>query len=69
MGSAEEGQKAIEALNGKNIEGRNLIVNEARPREERAPRRDFGGGAGEQHGAISMATASGSYKGEASALF
>jgi cold-inducible RNA-binding protein len=46
MGSAEEAQKAIEALNGKNVDGRNLIVNEARPREERAPRRDFGGGGG-----------------------
>jgi len=46
MGSAEEAQKAIEALNGKNIEGRNLVVNEARPREDRPPRRDFGGGGG-----------------------
>ena len=35
MGSAEEAQKAIDALNGKNVDGRNLIVNEARPREER----------------------------------
>ena len=41
MGTAEEAQKAIEALNGKNVDGRNLIVNEARPREERPPRRDF----------------------------
>ncbi|HEY5707390.1 MAG TPA: RNA-binding protein [Terrimicrobiaceae bacterium] len=48
MGTAEEAQKAIDALNGKNVDGRNLIVNEARPREERAPRRDFGGGAGGQ---------------------
>ena len=30
MGTAEEAQKAIEALNGKNVDGRNLIVNEAR---------------------------------------
>ena len=53
MGSPEEAQKAIDALNGKNVDGRNLIVNEARPREERAPRRDFGGGGGQrrhQHG-------------------
>jgi RNA recognition motif-containing protein len=53
MGSAEEAQKAIEALNGKNVDGRNLIVNEARPREERPPRRDFGAGGGQrrhQHG-------------------
>jgi len=48
MGSAEEAQKAIDALNGKNVDGRNLIVNEARPREERPARRDFGGGAGGQ---------------------
>ncbi|HEY5813431.1 MAG TPA: RNA-binding protein [Terrimicrobiaceae bacterium] len=46
MGSNDEAQKAIEALNGKNVDGRNLIVNEARPREERPPRRDFGGGGG-----------------------
>ena len=53
IGSPEEAQKAIDALNGKNFDGRNLIVNEARPREERAPRRDFGGGGGQrrqQHG-------------------
>jgi cold-inducible RNA-binding protein len=54
MGTAEEAQKAIDALNGKNVDGRNLIVNEARPREERPPRRDFGGGGGgprrHQHG-------------------
>jgi cold-inducible RNA-binding protein len=48
MGSAEEAQKAIDALNGKNVDGRNLIVNEARPREDRPPRRDFGGGGGGQ---------------------
>lgn len=31
---------AIEALNGKDFGGRNLVVNEARPREERGPRED-----------------------------
>lgn len=36
MGSPEEAQKAIEAMNGANLDGRNLTVNEARPREERA---------------------------------
>ena len=35
MGSDEEAQKAIEELNGKELEGRPLVVNEARPREER----------------------------------
>jgi len=43
MGSDAEAQKAIADLNGKELDGRVLTVNEARPREER-PRRDFGGG-------------------------
>ena len=59
MGSPEEAQKAIEALNGASVDGRNLTVNVARPREERSggggggggggsrgPRRDYGGGGG-----------------------
>lgn len=40
MGSPEAAQTAIEAMNGKDIEGRRLTVNEARPPEERPPRRD-----------------------------
>jgi cold-inducible RNA-binding protein len=36
MGTPEEAQKAIEALNGSTLDGRNLTVNLARPREERA---------------------------------
>jgi len=32
---------AIEALNGKEVSGRNIRVNEARPREPRQPRGDF----------------------------
>jgi len=40
MSSEEEAQKAIEMWNGKEFEGRNLTVNEARPMEER-PRRNF----------------------------
>jgi cold-inducible RNA-binding protein len=35
MGSEEEAKKAIEMFNGKDFQGRNLIVNEARPREPR----------------------------------
>ena len=57
MGSPEEAQKAIEALNGSSVDGRNLTVNVARPREERppggggggggrGPRREYGGGGG-----------------------
>ncbi len=41
MSSKEEGEKAIEEFNGKEIEGRSLTVNEAKPRENRA-----GGGGG-----------------------
>ncbi|MGH7774049.1 MAG: RNA recognition motif domain-containing protein [Candidatus Binatia bacterium] len=35
MASTEEAQKAMEALNGTEIEGRTLVVNEARPQERR----------------------------------
>ncbi|MBL7142437.1 MAG: RNA-binding protein [Candidatus Pacebacteria bacterium] len=38
MSTDEEAQKAIEMFNGKEIEGRNVTVNEARPMEPRAPR-------------------------------
>jgi RNA recognition motif-containing protein len=41
MASSEEAKKAIEALNGTDLEGRTLIVNEARPQERRqGDRRD-----------------------------
>lgn len=43
MSSPEEAQKAIEALNGQNLDGRDLTVNEAKPRE---PRAGGGGGGG-----------------------
>ncbi len=58
MGTPEEAQKAIEALNGASVGGRNLNVNVAKPREERPAggggyggggrggRRDYGGGGG-----------------------
>jgi RNA recognition motif-containing protein len=35
----DAGARAIEELDGKDYNGRNLKVNEARPREERGPRR------------------------------
>ena len=44
MSTAEEAQKAIEALNGKEIGGRALTVNVARPREERSGGGGGGGG-------------------------
>jgi RNA recognition motif-containing protein len=54
MSSPEEAQKAIDALNGKELGGRALTVNIARPREERpsggggggGARRPYGGGGG-----------------------
>jgi len=62
MGTPEEAQKAVEAMNGQPLDGRNLTVNIARPKEERpggggggrdrgdrgdrGPRRDYGGGGG-----------------------
>ena len=55
MGSDAEAQSAINGMNGQPLEGRAIVVNEARPREER-PRsgggfgggaREFGGGARE----------------------
>src|SRR3990172_2358512 len=41
MASSEEAKRAIEALNGTDLEGRTLVVNEARPQERwQGPRRD-----------------------------
>src|SRR3989344_6411083 len=63
MGTEEEAQKAIEMFNGKDLDGRNVTVNVARPMEDRPARpagydrgpRDFnrgsrGGGFGGGHG-------------------
>ena len=50
MSSQEEGQNAISQLNGKEIDGRELKVNEAKPQESRGGggggRGGYGGGAG-----------------------
>ena len=47
MGSDAEAQAAIQALNGKEVEGRALTVNEAKPREDRGGGRSgYGGGRG-----------------------
>lgn len=45
METKEGAEAAIAALNGKNLDGRDLTVNEARPREDR-PARSGGGGGG-----------------------
>ena len=44
MSTADEGQKAIDALHGQNHDGRDLTVNEAKPMEARGPRRESSGG-------------------------
>ena len=53
MGSDDEAQAAISALNGQQLDGRPLTVNEAKPREARSGgggggggRREYGGGGG-----------------------
>lgn len=46
MTDDESAGKAMEALNGTNLGGRNLTVNEARPKADRGGRRDGGGGGG-----------------------
>ena len=55
MASDQEAQAAITALNGKEIEGRALTVNEARPKEDRGgggggARGGYGGGGGGRGG-------------------
>ena len=44
--SAEEAKKAIEGLNGKELQGRTITVAEARPREDRGGGGGGGGGRG-----------------------
>ncbi|MGC8880764.1 MAG: RNA recognition motif domain-containing protein [Minisyncoccia bacterium] len=39
MSTEEEAQKAIEMFNGKELDGRTIVVSEARPLKERPPRR------------------------------
>ena len=46
MPSKTEGQAAIDGLNGNEIEGRKIIVNEARPQKERSGGRHQRGGSG-----------------------
>ena len=52
MSSKEEGEAAIAQFNGKEVNGRNLNVNEAKPRENRGGGggRGFGGGGGRGNG-------------------
>jgi len=50
METKEAADAAIKAINGKDIDGRALTVNEARPREDRPPRSGGGGGYGGDRG-------------------
>jgi cold-inducible RNA-binding protein len=50
MSSSNEADAAINALNGKEVDGRKLTVNEARPREDRGGSRSGGGGGGRSGG-------------------
>lgn len=50
MPNREEATAAIQALNEKDLNGRNIRVNEAQPREARPPRREGGGWDGPRGG-------------------
>jgi RNA recognition motif-containing protein len=50
MATVEEAQKAIEALNGTQLEGRTLVVSEARPQEKRPGGGGGGGGGNRREG-------------------
>lgn len=50
MANDAEAKAAIAALHGSNMDGRNLTVNEARPREQSGGGRGFGGGGGGRGG-------------------
>jgi len=48
MATSEEAQKAIAALHGTELDGRTLVVNEARPQEKRSFGGRSGGGGGDR---------------------
>jgi RNA recognition motif-containing protein len=58
MPNAAEAQAAISGMNGKELQGRTLTVNEARPREERG-----GGGGGNRSGGYGGGGGGGGYGG------
>jgi uncharacterized membrane protein YgcG len=67
MASKEEGEAAIEALNGQEVNGRALKVNEAKPREDRGGggggRGGYGGGGGGRGGGGNRGGGGGGYGG------
>jgi RNA recognition motif-containing protein len=63
MGSDAEAQSAINGMNGQSLEGRPLVVNEARPREERPGGWGGGGGGGNRSGGGGYGGGGGGYGG------
>lgn len=66
MGSEAEAQAAIKGMNGQQIGGRGLVVNEARPMESRPPRSGgggYGGGGGGGYGGGGGRSGGGGYGG------
>ncbi len=61
MGSDPEAQAAINGMNGQALDGRAIVVNEARPREERPG--GFGGGGGGSRGGYGGGGGGGGYGG------
>jgi cold-inducible RNA-binding protein len=61
MGSDAEAQAAVNGMNGQALEGRAIVVNEARPREERPG--GFGGGGGRSGGGGGYGGGGGGYGG------
>jgi len=62
MGSDAEAQAAINGMNGQALEGRAVVVNEARPREDR-PGGGYGGGGGGRSGGGGYGGGGGGYGG------
>lgn len=48
MSTEADAQKAIDTLNGHDFNGRSLVVNEARPQEDRGGQKFHGGGGGQR---------------------
>jgi len=63
MGSDAEAQAAIKGMNGQNMGGRDLVVNEARPMEPRPPRSGGGGYGGGRSGGGGYGGGGGGYGG------
>ena len=63
MGSDTEAQAAIQGLNGRDHDGRNLTVNEAKPRESRPGGGGYGGGGGRSGGGGGYGGGGGGYGG------